>query len=431
MARTKVDLILGIQWGDEGKGKFVDVMASRYDIIARFQGGPNAGHTLEFNGIKHILQTIPSGIFHEGKENIIGNGVLIDPHILHRELTAIRKFGIEPKERLILSDKAHLILPTHRLMDAALEAQKGDRKIGSTVKGIGPAYTDKTARGGLRVGDIIRPGFKQKYEALKQQHVGLLKHYGFDESKWVIDNMPLSEYEAKWFEGVEELSGYRILSTEYYLNEAMNAGKRILAEGAQGSLLDVEFGTYPFVTSSNTTAAGVCSGLGISPASVGRVYGVFKAYCTRVGSGPFPTELHDSWGDRLREQGGEYGSTTGRPRRCGWLDLPALYYTIMLSGVTDLIVTKADVMDSFEEIKVCTGYRKDGRALAHFSPLDLDGIEPEFKTMKGWRTPISDIKRIEDLPGAFRDYLAFISERTHTPISIVSVGPNRVQTLMA
>lgn len=431
MARTKVDLILGIQWGDEGKGKFVDVLASEYDIIARFQGGPNAGHTLEFNGIKHILQTIPSGIFHEGKENVIGNGVLIDPCILHRELKAIRQFDIEPKERMILSDKAHLILPTHRLMDAALEAQKGDRKIGSTVKGIGPAYTDKTARGGLRVGDIVRPDFRKKYEALKQQHVGLLKHYGFDESKWVIDNMPLSEYEAKWFEGVEELSGYRILSTEYYLNEAMNAGKRILAEGAQGSLLDVEFGTYPFVTSSNTTAAGVCSGLGISPSSVGRVYGVFKAYCTRVGSGPFPTELHDSWGDRLREQGGEYGSTTGRPRRCGWLDLPALYYTIMLSGVTDLIVTKADVMDGFEEIKVCTGYRKDGHRLSHFSAMDLDGIEPEFTTMKGWRTPISDIKRIEDLPGAFRDYLAFISEQTHTPISIVSVGPNRLQTLMA
>ncbi|MDE5607084.1 MAG: adenylosuccinate synthase [Bacteroidales bacterium] len=431
MARTKVDLILGIQWGDEGKGKFVDVMASEYDIIARFQGGPNAGHTLEFNGIKHILQTIPSGIFHEGKENIIGNGVLIDPHILHRELTAIRKFNIEPKQRLILSDKAHLILPTHRLLDAALEAQKGDKKIGSTVKGIGPAYTDKTARGGLRVGDIIRPDFKRKYEALKAQHTGLLKHYGFDESKWVIDNMPLAEYEAKWFEGVEELSGYRILATEYYLEEAMSAGKRILAEGAQGSLLDVEFGTYPFVTSSNTTASGVCSGLGISPASVGRVYGVFKAYCTRVGSGPFPTELHDAWGERLREQGGEYGSTTGRPRRCGWLDLVALRYTIMLSGVTDLIVTKADVMDDFEEIKVCCGYKKDGKPLAQFSPMDLDGIEPELTTMKGWQTPISDIKRVADLPEAFRAYLAFITEKTHTPVSIISVGPNRLQTLMA
>lgn len=424
-------MILGIQWGDEGKGKFVDVLANEYDIIARFQGGPNAGHTLEFNGIKHILQTIPSGIFHEGKENIIGNGVLIDPHILCRELTAIRKFNIEPKERLILSDKAHLILPTHRLLDAALEAQKGDKKIGSTVKGIGPAYTDKAARNGLRAGDMVRPGFKQKYEALKQQHIGMLKHLGFDESIWVIDKMSLAEYEAKWFEGVAELSTYRILSTEYYLNEAMNAGKRILAEGAQGSLLDVEFGTYPFVTSSNTTASGVCSGLGISPSSVGKVYGVFKAYCTRVGSGPFPTELNDEWGEKLRERGGEYGSTTGRPRRCGWLDLQALRYSMMLSGVTDLIVTKADVMDSFEEIKVCCGYQKDGQKIDQFPSLDVEGLVPEYVTMKGWQTPICDIKRMEDLPAAFRDYLKFVSEKTHTPISIVSVGPNRVQTIMA
>ncbi|MEG1498736.1 MAG: adenylosuccinate synthase [Bacteroidales bacterium] len=428
--RSKVDVILGIQWGDEGKGKFVDVLSPQYDIIARFQGGPNAGHTLEFNGSKHVLHTIPSGIFHENKVNLIGNGVLIDAYIICKEIELLRAKGVEPRNRMKISDKANLILPTHRILDAAQESSKGAKKIGSTVKGIGPAYTDKVGRCGLRMKDIFCSNFKQKYEDLKNQHLGILKFLKFDVDNYRIEDMSLLEYEKAWLEGIEELKSFEVIATEYYLNEAMKQGKKILAEGAQGSLLDIDFGSYPFVTSSNTTAAGVCTGLGISPSSLGRVFGVFKAYCTRVGSGPFPTELEDADGEKLRKDGYEYGSTTGRPRRCGWLDLPALYYTIMLNGVTDLIITKSDVLDKFDQIKICSEYKINGKRMPYFPSTDeLEHIELEYHVMDGWKRDITKAKTYEELPEKLKQYLNFIQQKTQTPISIVSLGPDRSETV--
>lgn len=429
--QTKVDVILGLQWGDEGKGKFVDVLTHKYDIIARFQGGPNAGHTLEFDGIKHVLHTIPSGIFHKNTVNIIGNGVLIDAYIMHKEIKGLREKGVEPIERMKISDKANLIIPTHRLMDAALEEQKGKSKIGSTVKGIGPTYTDKVARCGLRVKDVLSPSFMLKYEALKQQHLIILNNMGFNYSLAKIENYSLNEYEELWFEGVEVLKKFDIIATECYLNEAMKNGKKILAEGAQGTLLDIDFGSYPFVTSSNTTTAGVCTGLGIPPSSIGKVYGVFKAYCTRVGSGPFPTELEDEVGERLRKEGNEFGSTTGRPRRCGWLDLPALYYAIMINGVTDLIVTKSDVLNSFDTIDVCATYKIDGKEISYFPALEeFEKLELVYTQMKGWQSDVRDIKDYDKLPENLKTYLEFIQTKTATPISIVSLGPDRDETIL-
>ena len=431
MPKTKIDVILGIQWGDEGKGKIVDVLAPRYDIIARFQGGPNAGHTLKFDGMTHVLHTIPSGIFHPDKVNVIGNGVLIDACIFYRETEALRKMGVEPRQRMKISDKAHLILPTHRLLDAALEQRKGARKIGSTVKGIGPAYTDKTARCGLRMGDIFSDAFKKKYEALRDEHLLQLKQYGFDLETARIDDMPWREYESGWMAGVEELRGFEVISTEFYLNSAMEQGKKILAEGAQGSMLDIDFGSYPFVTSSSTTASGVCVGLGVPPSSIGKVYGIFKAYCTRVGSGPFPTELFDQTGELLRQKGHEFGATTGRARRTGWLDLPALRYTIMVNGITDLIMMKADVMDDFPVVKAAVAYTLEGKPIEAYPDTDTaEKVEVSYREMPGWRSPLSLARHQDQLPQAFKDYMAFIGEYTGLDISIISVGPDRDETIV-
>lgn len=431
MQTTKVDVILGIQWGDEGKGKIVDVLTPRYDIIARFQGGPNAGHTIKFGNTTHVLHTIPSGIFHADKVNVIGNGVLVDACIICEEIESLRKIGVEPRQRMKISDKAHLILPTHRLMDAALEQKKGAKKIGSTVKGIGPAYTDKVARCGLRVGDIFSPDFEEKYRALKEDHLQQLEQLGFDWKQAQIDKQSLAEYEKRWLAGIEELRSFEIIPTEFYLNRAMREGKKILAEGAQGSLLDVDFGSYPFVTSSSTTASGVCVGLGVPPSAIGKVYGIFKAYCTRVGSGPFPTELHDQTGEMLRVKGHEFGATTGRPRRTGWLDLPALRYTIMVNGITDLIVMKADVMDEFKEIKVAVSYRLDGEEMKGYPTTEQsERVQVEYVALPGWECALGGVRRYQDLPENFKKYLRFISERTGSEISMISVGPDREETLM-
>lgn len=416
MGKEKVDLILGIQWGDEGKGKFVDALAPNYDIIVRFQGGPNAGHTLEFSGRKHVLHTIPSGIFRDKVMNVIGNGVLIDAYIFKKELDEIRVAKVDPYKNLILSNKAHLILPTHRLLDAAQEAKKGDKKIGSTIKGIGPAYTDKTARCGLRLGAVKEVDFADKYNALKAQHTEILKTMGFGEDKWIIDGMPLAEYEKKWFEGIDDIKNFEILSTELYLNKALSEGKKVLAEGAQGTMLDVDFGSYPFVTSSSTVSGGACTGLGVPPTSIGKIYGVFKAYCTRVGSGPFPTEQDNADGEELRRVGHEFGATTGRARRCGWLDLEALRYAITVNGISDLIVTKADVLDDFDEITLCTSYDENGK--------------PNYLKFKGWKCKTCDINKYSDLPKELKEYLDFVSGNVGVPISIVSLGPNRTQTII-
>lgn len=431
MQRSKIDVILGIQWGDEGKGKIVDALSPRYDIIARFQGGPNAGHTIKFGRTTHVLHTIPSGIFHEGKVNVIGNGVLIDACIMAEEIESLRRIGIEPAERMKISDKAHLILPTHRLLDMALEQRKGERKIGSTVKGIGPAYTDKAARCGLRVGDIFLPDFAERYRQRKEEHLFQLAGMGFDVRAARIDNQELEQYEARWMEGIGQLRKFEVVPTELYLHEAMEAGKRILAEGAQGSLLDIDFGSYPFVTSSSTTASGVCVGLGVPPSAIGRVYGIFKAYCTRVGSGPFPTELFDATGETLREKGHEFGATTGRARRTGWLDLPALRYAIMINGVTDLVVMKADVLDGFPAVKAATGYKLDGRMVEGYPASgQLDQAEPQYVEMEGWQESLRQARAYEALPRAFRDYLKFIEKETAARITMVSVGPDREETLM-
>lgn len=419
----KADVLLGLQWGDEGKGKIVDVLTPRYDVIARFQGGPNAGHTLEFNGIKHVLHTIPSGIFHETTINIIGNGVVIDPVILKKEIDALRNLGVDVKKRLLVSRRAHLILPTHCLLDKASEAAKGKEKIGSTLKGIGPTYMDKTGRNGLRVGDIDLPDFRERYDRLVAKHRELLRFMDAD-----VDP---STIEGFWFEGIETLRTLTRIDSEHFVNDQLRAGKTMLAEGAQGSLLDIDFGTYPFVTSSNTMCAGACTGLGIAPGRIGNVIGIFKAYCTRVGSGPFPTELDNEIGQKMRDIGREYGSTTGRPRRCGWLDLPALRYAITISGVTELIMMKADVLSTFDTINVCTHYRVNGQ-LTDRLPYDINGasIEPVYTEIKGWGVDLTGISSTEDMPHELIEYIGFIERETGVPISIVSVGPDRTQTLI-
>ncbi|HOP13351.1 adenylosuccinate synthase [Lentimicrobium sp.] len=427
----KIDVLLGLQWGDEGKGKITDVLTPDYDIIARFQGGPNAGHTLEFNGIKHVLHTIPSGIFHPEKINVVGNGVIIDPYILARELKKLRDRGARPELNMLISKRAHLILPTHRLIDAVEEASKGSAKIGSTLKGIGPTYTDKTGRHGLRIGDTQFPGLRDKYKALKNQHMRIIESFNPDPDILRIENMMLEEYEQHWFESLDYISDIRLIDSEIFINQSMREGKKILAEGAQGTMLDIDFGTYPYVTSSNTISAGVCSGLGISPQNVGRVFGVFKAYCTRVGGGPFPTELLEETGEMLRDKGREFGSTTGRPRRCGWLDLPALRYSVMLNGVTDLVMMKADVLDEFETISVCTGY-KIGDEVFEFPGYDTlnQAIEPVLSQFPGWLTPISDCRSWEELPENFRNYTDALGEQLGLPVTVLSVGPNRDQTII-
>ena len=417
----KVDVLLGLQWGDEGKGKIVDVLTPKYDVIARFQGGPNAGHTLEFEGIKHVLHTIPSGIFRKNAVNVVGNGVVIDPIIFKREITALDNLNVDVSSTLKISKKAHLILPTHRLLDAASEAAKGKGKIGSTLKGIGPTYMDKTGRNGLRVGDFLTEKFKEKYEFLKEKHEQMLAQFGADGVS--------AEMEAEWFESMETLKRFDLIDSEQYLNDQMASGKSVLAEGAQGSLLDIDFGSYPFVTSSNTVCAGACTGLGVAPNRIGKVIGIFKAYCTRVGSGPFPTELFDETGDKLCEIGNEFGSTTGRKRRCGWLDLPALKYAIMINGVTELNMLKTDVLDTFDTIMVCTQYKVNGE-LTEQMPFDLtEEVEPIYTELKGWKTDLTKFSNGDALPVELKDYIAFVEERTGVPISVVSVGPDREQTL--
>ncbi|AEA44425.1 adenylosuccinate synthase [Fluviicola taffensis] len=419
----KVDVLLGLQWGDEGKGKIVDVLTPQYDIIARFQGGPNAGHTLEFEGVKHVLHTIPSGIFHSNVINLIGNGVVIDPVVFQKELEKLAPFKIDVAKRLVVSRKAHLILPTHKLLDAASEASKGKNKIGSTLKGIGPTYMDKTGRNGLRVGDIFLPSFKEKYQALVEKHLNMLKHYeGFEYN--------LAELEGPWMEGIEVLRGLPAVDSEHYLNDALKAGKKILAEGAQGTMLDIDFGTYPFVTSSNTVTAGTCTGLGIAPSKIGDVIGIFKAYCTRVGSGPFPTELEDEVGEKIRQEGREFGSTTGRPRRCGWIDIPAMKYAIMINGVTELAMMKADVLDTFDTIRACTKYKVDG-VEQDYMPYDIDGvtIEPVFEDIPGWNTDLTKLTSYEDAPAALKSYVDYLEQHLQVPVTTVSVGPDRTQTL--
>jgi len=419
-----VDLLLGLQWGDEGKGKIVDVLTSGYDIIARFQGGPNAGHTLEFDGIKHVLRTIPSGIFHKNSINIIGNGVVMDPVVFQKELEGLEKFNIDIKSRLLISRKAHLILPTHRLLDAASEASKGKAKIGSTLKGIGPTYMDKTGRNGLRVGDIELANFKDLYRALADKHQAMIAFYD------VALEYDLEELEAEFFAAVEVLKTLTFIDSEEYLNKAMKAGKTILAEGAQGSLLDIDFGTYPFVTSSNTTAAGACTGLGIAPNKVKDVFGIFKAYTTRVGSGPFPTELFDEDGATMARVGNEFGSVTGRARRCGWLDLVALKYAVQVNGVTQLYMMKGDVLSGFDTLKVCTAYKYKGVETDYFPyNIEPENVEPIFVEKKGWAADLTGIKNFDQLPVEFKDYIAFIEEQLEVPIKVVSVGPDRTQTI--
>jgi adenylosuccinate synthase len=415
-----IDILLGLQWGDEGKGKIVDAISPDYDIIARFQGGPNAGHSLEFNNVKHVLHLIPSGIFHPEKLNIIGNGVVIDPAVFKKEIENLGPSIEELTKRLIISARANLILPGHRILDAAYEKSKGSTKIGSTLKGIGPAYTDKVARNGLRIGEIMRKDFRDLYNEHLDMHLSMLRNYDF--------KFDLSEYEAGWFEGVEMLKKFRILNTEYLINELTGKGMKLLAEGAQGTMLDIDFGSYPFVTSSNTITAGACTGLGISPKSIGEVFGIFKAYCTRVGSGPFPTELNDETGNSLRDLGHEFGSTTGRPRRCGWLDLPALKYAIMINGVTRLFMTKGDVLSGFRTIKVCTGYRTDGKECREI-PFTDQPIEPVYTELPGWEENITGIREFKKLPENLKYYISFIEEQTGIPVTIVSVGPDRKETI--
>jgi len=419
----KVDVLLGLQWGDEGKGKIVDVLTPEYDIIARFQGGPNAGHTLEFEGIKHVLHTIPSGIFRSNVMNIIGNGVVIDPVVFQKELEKLAPFNIEYTKTLLISKKAHLILPSHKLLDAASEFAKGKNKIGSTLKGIGPTYMDKTGRNGLRVGDVFSPNFKEKYDALVEKHIGMLKHFeGFEYS--------LKELEGPWFEGIEVLKTLTAIDSEQYMNDALKAGKKILAEGAQGTMLDVDFGTYPFVTSSNTVTAGTCTGLGVAPTKIGNVIGIFKAYCTRVGSGPFPTELDCEVGEFIRKEGHEFGATTGRPRRTGWIDLPALKYAIMVNGVTELSMMKADVLDKFETIQACTHYIINGEKVDYF-PFDINDVEvtPVYEEIKGWNEDLTKLNNFNDAPQALKDYVAYLERNLEVPVTVVSVGPDRTQTL--
>ncbi|HPF50140.1 MAG TPA: adenylosuccinate synthase [Draconibacterium sp.] len=419
----KVDVLLGLQWGDEGKGKIVDVLTPKYDVISRFQGGPNAGHTLEFNDIKHVLHTIPSGIFRENKINVIGNGVVIDPVVFKKEIESLDKIGVDITKNLYISKKAHMILPTHRILDAASEEQKGETKIGSTLKGIGPTYKDKIGREGLRVGDLLH-NFDEKYTQRIDNHKIMLSEF----FKFDYENM-LNECEKDWFEGVDLLKSYNIVDTEFLINDALLQGKSVLAEGAQGTLLDIDFGSYPFVTSSNTICAGACTGLGIAPNKIGNVFGIFKAYCTRVGMGPFPTELLDETGEKIRKEGHEFGATTGRPRRCGWLDLVALKYSVMLNGVTELIMMKADVLDTFDFIKVCVGYEIDGEVVEQF-PFELnDHVKPVYVELPGWKTDLTSIKHQNEFPEELNNYINFIEDEMGIPVSVASVGPNREQTI--
>jgi len=417
----KVDVLLGLQWGDEGKGKIVDVLTPGYQLVSRFQGGPNAGHTLEFEGKKFVLRSIPSGIFQGDKINVIGNGVVLDPALFKAEVDALELSGHPLTERLKISKKAHLILPTHRLLDAAYESAKGSGKIGTTGKGIGPTYTDKISRNGLRVGDILH-NFDEKYSILVARHKDILKQYNFE--------YDLTELEKAWFEGIECIKRFELIDSEHFVNEAIKTGKKVLAEGAQGTMLDVDFGSYPFVTSSNTICAGACTGLGVAPGNIGEVYGIFKAYCTRVGSGPFPTELFDETGDLMRKIGFEFGSVTGRPRRCGWIDLVALKYAIMINGVTQLIMMKSDVMDKFETIKACVAYKIDGQETEQF-PFDLNnGAESVYVELPGWKTDMTAVQSEDEFPEEFNAYISFLEEELEVPIKIVSVGPDREQTII-
>ncbi len=419
-----VNLLLGLQWGDEGKGKIVDVLTKDYDIIARFQGGPNAGHTLEFDGIKHVLHTIPSGIFHDKAVNLVGNGVVIDPVIFQRELKNLEKFNLDIKSKLIISRKAHIILPTHRFLDQASELSKGKAKIGSTLKGIGPTYMDKTGRNGLRIGDLELADWKERYRALADKHEAMIEFHG------VELEYDLKAEEVIFFEAVEKLKELTFIDSEEYLFEAQRQGKTILAEGAQGSLLDVDFGTYPFVTSSNTTAAGACTGLGVAPNKIKDVFGIFKAYTTRVGSGPFPTELFDEDGATMAKVGNEFGSTTGRARRCGWLDLVALKYAVQVNGVTKLMMMKGDVLSGFETLKICTAYKYKGEVITHFPyNIEPENIEPIYTEVKGWEADLTSMTKESEFPKEFNDYISYLEKELETPISIVSVGPDRTQTI--
>lgn len=417
---SKLDVVLGLQWGDEGKGKIVDVLAGRYPAVARFQGGPNAGHSLHFDGKNFVVRSIPSGIFREGSTNIIGSGVVLDPITLREECANVEKMNINPKEKLFISKKANLILPTHRLLDAAYEAAAGKGKIGSTLKGIGPTYTDKISRHGLRVGDILAPDFKERFEKLKARHIQLLSdlHFECDPEK----------DEAEWMSAIEFLKGFNLIDCEYFVNKWLE-NKPMLAEGAQGSMLDIDYGSYPFVTSSSTTVGGVCTGLGVAPSKIGHVYGIFKAYCTRVGSGPFPTELFDETGEKIRQVGHEFGAVTGRPRRCGWLDLVALKYTVMIDGVTDLIMMKSDCLDDFETIKVCTSYKVDG-AETDQVPFDIAAkIDPVYTEFPGWKKDLTGIRKESELPQEFKNYIKFMEDYIGVPISIISLGPDREATI--
>lgn len=420
-----MDVLLGLQWGDEGKGKVVDVLAPQYDVVARFQGGPNAGHTLEFDGIKHVLHQIPSGIFRENILNIIGNGVVLDPVVLRKEIEGLHKFNISFKKNLFISKKATIIIPTHKLLDAAYEKSKGDKKIGSTLKGIGPTYQDKIGRVALRVGDILATDFEEKYNTLVEKHKTILSFYDFDISQ-------LKDLEKTFFEAVAFFRTLNLVDSEYEVNDYLATGKKVLAEGAQGSLLDIDFGSYPFVTSSSTMVAGACTGLGVSPSKIGEVFGIFKAYCTRVGSGPFPTELHDATGEAMRKEGNEFGSTTGRPRRCGWIDLPALKYSIMINGVTQLFMMKADVLNIFEEIKICTHYElPDGTRMDRLTyELNNDEVKPVYKTVPGWFTSLAEVNDYEKFPIELRNYVDLLEKELGVPIKMVSVGPDRKQTIL-
>lgn len=420
-----VDLLLGLQWGDEGKGKIVDVLTKNYQIVARFQGGPNAGHTLEFDGIKHVLRTIPSGIFHPETINLIGNGVVIDPIVLAQELAGLDRYQIDYKKNLLLSRKAHLILPTHRLLDAASEASKGKAKIGSTLKGIGPTYMDKTGRNGIRIGDLEMDNWKEKYRALADKHEAMIQFYQVD------IQYNLEEMEAEFFDALETLRQLQFIDSEEYLAQAQKNGKTILAEGAQGSLLDVDFGTYPFVTSSNTTAAGACTGLGIAPNKIKEVYGIFKAYTTRVGSGPFPTELFDKTGQQMAVVGNEFGAVTGRPRRCGWLDLVALKYAVQINGVTQLMMMKSDVLSGFKSLSVCTAYQYKGEKITHLPfNIEAENIQPVYTKLPGWKQDLTATRTTDDFPTELNDYIAFIENELQVPIRLVSVGPDRTQTIL-
>lgn len=416
----KVDVLLGLQWGDEGKGKVVDVLTPQYDVVARFQGGPNAGHTLEFGGERYILRSIPSGIFQGGKTNIIGNGVVIDPLLFKEEAEALALHGHDLKQQLFISKKAHLIMPTHRILDQANEAAKGTGKIGTTGRGIGPTYTDKISRNGLRVGDLLE-NFDEKYSAAKRRHENMLRAMNFGYN--------LVDIERPWLEALEYLKGFRLIDSEHVVNDFLREGCSVLAEGAQGTMLDIDFGSYPFVTSSNTICAGCCTGLGVSPRNIGEVYGIFKAYCTRVGSGPFPTELHDETGEAMCDRGHEFGSVTGRRRRCGWIDLVALRYAVMINGVTQLIMMKSDVLDTFKTIKACVAYRQNGEETDRF-PYDASGAEPIYAELPGWQTDMSGMKSEDEFPEEFNAYLTFLEDELGVPIKIVSVGPDREQTII-